>query len=275
MSTTDRRSSLPISFLTDFGSEDEFAGVCHAVIARIDPEIRVIDVSHGIAPGDVRRGALALAAFAEFSPPAVHLAVVDPGVGTDRRAVAVAAGDHYLVGPDNGLLAPAIDRLGGADGAVEISASSVRLLPTSPTFHGRDVFSPVAASLAAGVDLAGLGTTFDPATLVPLDLPEPELGNDRLLVHVLISDRFGNVVLDADRGLVERSFLAEGRTALVEFGGTAALEIVFGETFGDAEPGQPLLYCDSSGRLTLAVNRGDAARQFALGPDDELSITPA
>lgn len=266
---------LPVSFLTDFGYEDEFTGVCRAVIFGVDPDIRVIDVTHGIPQGDLRRGALALAAFVHYSTPAVHLAVVDPGVGTARRAVAIEAGNHYLVGPDNGLLVPAAECLGGADRVIELTETPVRLNPTSATFHGRDIFSPVAASLAAGSDFVRLGAPLAADALTPLDMPRAELERDRLLVHVLVPDRFGNLVLDADRGLVEQSFLAPGRSVVIEFEETAAVEVTFRRTFGDAEPGQPLLYCDSSGRLNLAVNGGDAAEQFGLQPDDELILTPA
>lgn len=263
-----------VSFLTDFGYSDEFAGVCRGVIGRINPELTVIDVTHGIEAGDVRRGALALAAFVEFSAPAVHLAVVDPGVGTDRRALGLAAGEHFLVGPDNGLLWLAADRLGGIDQAVEISESPFRLEPTHRTFHGRDVFSPVAARLASGTAILEVGDPVGPGSVVPLDLPRSRLEGELLVGHVIAADRYGNIMLNVTGDLIENSFLDPGGRVVMESPGPVVTEIAIGETFGDAGPGEPLLYPDSSGHLALAVNRGDAAATFALSPGDEISLSP-
>ncbi|MGB0120587.1 MAG: SAM-dependent chlorinase/fluorinase [Solirubrobacterales bacterium] len=267
--------SRPITFLTDFGVEDEFSGVCRAVIDRFDPEIRVIDVTHGINPGDVRRGALALAALVHYSAPAVHLAVVDPGVGTDRRALALCAGDHFLVGPDNGLLVPAADRLGGADRAFEISESPARLVPTHRTFHGRDIFSPVAAELARGLPPEELGIEIDASSLVTLDFPEPSLDSGLLVAHVLAHDRYGNLALNVGPELILQSFLKDGASVTVEAGGSRIGEMPFGSAFGEVETGSPILFPDSSGSLALAVNGGSAAKKFDLAPDDELLIRPA
>ena len=149
----------PITFLSDYGWSDEFAGVCRAVIARIAPEARVIDLSHGIARHDVGQGAAVLANAVGFAPAGIHLAVVDPGVGTERRPVAVASADdgRVFLGPDNGLLSLALDRFGGAVAAADLSSSPLRLEPVSATFHGRDLFAPVAAHLALGASLAGGG----------------------------------------------------------------------------------------------------------------------
>lgn len=265
--------SRPVSFLTDFGYEDEFTGVCRAVIERIDPEIRVIDVTHGIAPGDVRRGALALAAHVPYSSPAVHLAVVDPGVGTDRRAIAIEAGDHFLVGPDNGLLTIAADRL-GADRAFEISESPLRLSPFHRTFHGRDLFSPVAAELARGLPIEETGIEIDATSLVQLNLPEARLTEDLLVTHVLASDRYGNLTLDAGPDLILESFLRDGERVTVEIENRPTVEVPFGSTFADAAIGYPVFFPDSSGSLSLAVNRGDAASLFGLEPDQELRLSP-
>ncbi|HTU16269.1 MAG TPA: SAM-dependent chlorinase/fluorinase [Solirubrobacterales bacterium] len=264
----------PLSFLTDFGGEDEFAGVCRAVVDRVDPSIRVIDVTHGIAAGDVRRGALALASFVPYSAPAVHLAVVDPGVGTDRRAIAIEAGDHHLVGPDNGLLLLAADRLGGASRAFEISESPYRLSPTHRTFHGRDIFAPVAAELARGLPLEEMGTEIDATGLVRLDLPEARLENDLLTVHVLTVDHYGNLLLDAGPAVILESFLRDGERVSVEIVDRPTVEVPFGAAFGDVRAGYPVLFPDSSGSLSLAVNRGHAASLFGLEPDDELRIRP-
>src|SRR5918999_1729963 len=157
---------LPITFLSDYGYEDEFAGVCRAVVSQIAPDARLTDLTHGIVRGDVRHGALAL---------------VDPEVGTSRRAVAVTTMDEgrFLVGPDNGLLAPSIERFGGAARAIDLSRSPFRLEPVSATFHGRDLFAPVAAHLAIGARLDEAGEKFDPAELTALELPRPEVGPDR------------------------------------------------------------------------------------------------
>lgn len=265
----------PISFLTDFGFEDEFTGVCRAVIDRIDPSIKVIDVTHGVAPGDIRRGALALAAYVPYAAPSIHLAVVDPGVGTDRRAVAIEAGDHFLVGPDNGLLTPAADRLGGPYRAFEISDSPHRLSPVHRTFHGRDLFSPVAAELARGLPLEEMGTEIDATSLVRLDLPEATLRGDLLVTHVLTSDRYGNLTLDAGPEIILESFLKDGERVTVEITDRPTVEVPFGSTFGDVAPGYPVFFPDSSGSLSLAVNLGDAASLFGLEPDQELRLSPA
>src|SRR5919108_4547753 len=171
----------PITFLSDYGYDDEFAGICRAVISRIEPEARVIDLTHGIARHAVRQGAAILANALPYTPPGVHMAVVDPGVGSPRRALAVrtAAEDRILVGPDNGLLWPAIGRLGGAVEAADISLSPFRLEPISATFHGRDVFAPVAAHLAGGTALSEAGEALAPDTLATLELGEPAIAPRR------------------------------------------------------------------------------------------------
>lgn len=273
-----------VTFLSDFGYEDEFTGVCRAVIGRINPELIVLDVAHGIEPGDVQRGALALAAFVPYSAPAAHLAVVDPGVGTDRRALALSAGDHFLIGPDNGLLALAAERLGGIDDSAEISESPFRLEPAHRTFHGRDLFSPVAAHLASGVPISEIGDPVDPGSVLRLDLPKPRLEGELLVAHVVARDRYGNLALDLTAEMIEGSFLTPemiegsfltpGSRVAIETRGPVVTEIPVGETFGDVGPGEPVLYPDSSGSLALAVNGGDAAARFCLSPGDEIPISP-
>ncbi|HEX2128183.1 MAG TPA: SAM-dependent chlorinase/fluorinase, partial [Solirubrobacterales bacterium] len=174
----------PITFLSDYGSDDEFAGVCRGVIAQIAPAAPVIDLTHGIPRHDVAQGAAILANALPYTPPGVHLAVVDPGVGSPRKAIAVGVADdeRILVGPDNGLLTLAIERLGGADSAADVSLSDVRLEPISATFHGRDVFAPVAAHLALGAELTDLGEPIDPAELVSLQRAEPIIEPGRRVV---------------------------------------------------------------------------------------------
>lgn len=255
----------PILFLSDFGYEDEYAGACRAVAERFAPGVRVIDLTHGIAPGDVRRGALALAAATERSGPAVYLAVVDPGVGTERRGLALRAGDCFLVGPDNGLLTLAAERLGGVAEAADITGTPLRLEPVAPTFHGRDVFTPVAAHLAAGRPLRAAGEPLD-GEPVALELPQPRREGEALIAHVLYLDRFGNAILDA-----APEELA-GASAMWLEGAGESRELPVVRAFGEVEPGAAALFTDSSGRLGLAVNGGSAAARFALERDTEVRL---
>ena len=263
----------PITFLSDYGYDDEFAGVCRAVICRIEPEARVIDLTHGVARHAVREGAAILANSLPYTPPGVHLAVVDPGVGSARRAVAVltAAEDRILVGPDNGLLWPAIARLGGAVEAADVSLSPFRLEPISATFHGRDIFAPVAAHLAGGATLAEVGEALAPDALATLEFGEPGIEPGRVLAHVVYVDRYGNVALDlADRHLPETG-LRMGHRVEVETGGRSRTA-VFALTFADVEAGELILYEDSYRSLALALNRGSAAEALRLSPGDEVVL---
>src|SRR5207253_3848790 len=189
-----------ITFLTDFGLEDDFVGTCHGVMKRIAPEVQIIDLTHGVRPGRIQQGALVLADALPYMPAGVHLAVVDPGVGGGRRALALrdAAGRTY-VGPDNGLLLPAAERFGGVAEVHELANPAYALEPVSRTFHGRDLFSPASAHLALGLPLAELGPPLDPDALVRLDVPEPEVSRSRIRATVLGVDRFGNVSLNLSR----------------------------------------------------------------------------
>jgi len=183
-----------LTFLTDYGLEDGFTAACHGVAAQIAPQIPVIDITHLIPGGDVRRGAAVLAQTMPYFPPAVHVAVVDPGVGTDRRGIAVAAGDAILVGPDNGLLSWAVSVAGGPRTAISLTNKELWLNPTAaPTFHGRDIFMPVAAHLAAGTDLAAAGTEIDVSDLVTLPPPASRVLDGTAQGEVLTVDTFGNV----------------------------------------------------------------------------------
>ena len=267
---------LPITFLSDYGADDEFAGVCRAVAAQIAPDAPLIDLTHGIARGDVRHGALALANALPFCPPGIHLAVVDPGVGTARRPVAVTTMDEgrFLVGPDNGLLAPALERFGGAARAIDLSRSPFRLEPVSATFHGRDIFAPTAAHLAIGARLDEAGEKFDPAELTGLDLPTPSIDGDRVTAHALYADRFGNVALDLDGKAAAESPLAGAERIEVK-APDGTFQARWTRTFADVGRGEVLLYEDSSGALALAVNGGSAAGLLDLNPDDEVVLRPA
>ncbi len=270
-----RGVARPITFLSDYGYEDEFAGVCRAVIARLAPEALVVDLTHGIPRHAVAVGAAVLANALPFAPPGVHLAVVDPEVGSARRGVAVrvASEERVVVGPDNGLLWPALARLGGAVEAVDVSLSRFRLEPISPTFHGRDVFAPVAAHLARGAALTDAGEPVDAGSLVVLEQSQPQIQPGRVVAHVVSVDRYGNASLDlADRELPGTG-LKLGRPLDVEArGGTR--RAVFASTFADVPSGELILYEDSARKLALAVNRASAAEALRLEPGDEVTLRP-
>jgi S-adenosylmethionine hydrolase len=265
-----------ITFLSDYGLEDDFVGVCHAVIASICPEARVIDLAHRLGRHDVRAGALILQRALPYSPVGVHLAVVDPDVGAARRAVALRLADgRQLVGPDNGLLSLASEDAGGVVEAVDLARSRFRLQPVSATFHGRDIFAPAAAHLAAGVQLPELGDPCDPGELVALALPQARFEDGVLHAHALRVDRFGNVQLDAMHEQLAQTGLKLGHGITVE---TAAGEIhraAYVRTFADVGAGDLLVYEDSSRRLALAVSRGDAAAQLRIAVDDALRLSAA
>lgn len=260
----------PVTFLSDYGYEDEFAGVCRSVIAWIAPEARVIDLSHGVRRQDIRRGALMLQRALPFAPPGVHLAVVDPGVGTSRRPVAVrtAEEDRVLVGPDNGLLAPAAECFGGTVEAVDIERSSFALDGAGGTFDGRDLFAPVAAQLAKGAALADAGEPFDPGTLKALKLPLPRLDGETLRCRVIDVDGYGNAATNAIPEDVPG--LVPG--ASVEVGGAVRVRLPYVRAFAEVGAGLPLLFTDSSGALALGVNMGSAAESLRLRPGDELVL---
>lgn len=267
---------LPITFLSDYGVSDDFAGVCRAVIARLAPGAQVIDITHGIARHDVRSGAAVLADAIPFAPLGVHLAIVDPGVGGPRRAVAVRSAEqgHVFVGPDNGLLPPALDVLGGPAEAYDISDSSFRIEPPSATFHGRDLFAPVAARVAAGADLADAGEQFDPAELERNVESRPRLEQNTAFAHVDRIDGFGNVALDLTGVDLQGHPLAGA--AKVSVGSRAHRRAaVRCRSFEDVPEGSFLFYEDSSGRMAVAVNRGSAAELLEIRPGDELELEPA
>ena len=262
----------PITFLTDYGVDDDFVGVCHAVIARIAPDVRVIDLGHGVPRHDVRTGALLLRRALPYAPPGVHLAVVDPEVGAERRALALRCTeeDRILVGPDNGLLHLAAQRFGGVAEVVDVARSPHRLEPASATFHGRDLFAPVAAHLANGEPLGAAGDPLEPSELVRLDMPLAYLDGEELVAHPLGFDRFGNVMLDVEHTELAESGLRLGRRVLVN-----DREAVFAVTFADVPRGSLLLYEDAYRTLSLAINRGSARDELGLEPDGEVRIRPA
>ena len=266
-----------ISFLSDYGCSDEFVGVCHGVIAQRCPGARVIDITHAIPRHDVRTGALVLRDALEFMPRGVHLAVVDPEVGSAgahaRRAVALRAAheERLLVGPDNGLLMLAGERLGGVLEAVEIGRSRERLEPVSATFHGRDIFAPVAGALAAGESLAGVGEPLAVGELRVIVLPEAHVVDGALVSHLLRVDHFGNLILDASHELLAEVNLRLGAKLAVETDGRVH-RARYVATFADVGEGELLLYEDAQRMVALAVNRGSAAERLAIPRDAEIVV---
>ena len=263
-----------LSFLTDYGLDDGFVAACHGVAARIAPHASIIDVTHLIPPGDVRRGAAVLAQTVPYLPPAVHVAVVDPGVGTARRGVAVAAGDSVFVGPDNGLLSWAVTASGGAARAFSLTNRDLWLASVAATFHGRDIFMPVAAHLADGTELAATGTEIDVADLVTLPVPERTIRDSVAAGEVLTVDRFGNVQLTITAADAAEIGLKPGATALVRCG-RHQLIISYRDMFGAVAPGELVAYTDSAGLVSIAVNGGDAAQRLGLPPGARVSIATA
>ncbi len=258
-----------ITFLSDFGHQDEFVGVVHSVIRSIAPEVGVVDLTHGIRPHDVRAGALALARSVEYLCPGVVLAVVDPGVGTDRRAVAVEVGDgvSVLVGPDNGLLASAVAMVGGASRAVELTSTDHQLPRIGSTFDGRDVFAPAAAHLAMGVDLTEFGPLIDPATLMPGLLPIIGVEDGALVMEALWIDQYGNVQLN-----ISPDDLADWGDPFTLVVADRRQTIAMRRAYRDIGTNEVGAVVDSSGLVSLAVNGGSAAATLGISPNDELRI---
>jgi S-adenosyl-L-methionine hydrolase (adenosine-forming) len=263
-----------LSFLTDYGLDDGFVAACHGVAARIAPHASIIDVTHLIPPGDIRRGAAVLAQTVPYLPPAVHVAVVDPGVGTARRGVAVAAGDSVFVGPDNGLLSWAVTASGGAARAFSLTNRDLWLASVAATFHGRDIFMPVAAHLADGTELTATGAEIDVADLVVLPAPERQIRDFVAEGEVLTVDRFGNVQLTITASDAAQIGLRPGTTARIRSGGHR-LTVPYREMFGAVAPGELVAYADSAGLVAIAVNGGNAAQRLGLAPGTRVSIAAA
>ena len=276
----DRALPPVITFLSDYGQLDEFVGVCHGVMARRCPSARVIDLTHSLPRHDVRSGAIVLRSALPFLPAGVHLAVVDPGVSAAgrhaRRAVAIRTveHDHLLVGPDNGLLMPAAERLAGVAEAVDIGESPERLEPVSRTFHGRDIFAPVAAALAAGEPLSNVGDPLAVSQLRRIGLPSAQMGDGLITVHVLRGDTFGNLILDATNDQLMALGAVPGDVLTVSHAG-AVRTARYAATFAEVTPGELLIYEDATRMVALAVNRGSAAELLGAGADDELTVRPA
>ncbi|SDT77908.1 SAM hydrolase/SAM-dependent halogenase family protein [Actinoplanes derwentensis] len=254
-----------ISFTTDYGTFDGFAAACHGSIARVAPEVRVIDVTHHVPPADVTRGAAVLAQTAPHLPAAVHLAVVDPGVGTARRGIVLTTPNGLLIGPDNGLLIWAAEALGGITAAHVLDNKDWQLGDVSRTFHGRDLFAPAAARLASGAAPEKAGPEADPATLIRLPDPAVTIGDGWIEAEVLTVDRFGNVQLAADAAALS----GLGSDLLIN-GGVRARR---GTTFADVNAGELLVFPDSADRVAIAVNNGRAVVLLSVRPGDTVRIT--
>ena len=265
-----------LTFLTDFG--DTAPATCRGVIWSILPGARINDLTHGTRAFGIREAAFLLWSSLPYQPVGVHLAVVDPGVGTSRRGIAieVARGDR-LVGPDNGLLLPAAERLGGVSAAHALENRALWRASVSHTFHGRDIFAPVAAHLAAGTPIAETGPAIDPGDLVTLAFPQPAIRDGALETSVLFVDSFGNVRLagvPADLASL-RGALTPGDRFGVTVGGSAT-EMTWQTTFGTVDPGDPLLYEDADyDGLAIGVNQGSAADRLGLEIDTAVRIEPA
>jgi S-adenosylmethionine hydrolase len=261
-----------VSFLSDFGVGDEFVGVVHGVIARISPETRVIDVAHGIPAGDVRGGALALTRAVQYLPEGVLLAVVDPGVGTDRRAIAAETPWGFFVGPDNGLLSPAVAMVGGASRIVSIENPELRIPSPGATFEGRDRFAPAAAVLSSGeAELSDLGPEVPPDAVAPLLLPLPENEDGRVSGEAWWVDTFGNVQTNIGPDELRMTGAAPGRPVRVRVG-TTVREIPWVESYGAVEEGSLLLHVDSAGLVALAVRGGRADQALNLAVGSSVSL---
>lgn len=261
-----------ITFLSDFGLNDDFVGTCHGVIKQVAPEIEVIDITHGIRPHGILQGALILEQTLPFMPRSVIMGVVDPGVGVDRKPIAVRTAEgRMLVGPDNGLLSLAFARLGGAEEAVELVCSAYTLAEVCKTFEGRDLFAPAAAHLCRGVALDKLGPRLPVKELVRLEPPRPTVSRGRITATVVYVDKFGNVQLYLTAKDLGRIGAKIGARLAVAYGGEQ-WSIPFVAAFAEVEPGDLLVYEDSYKRIAFSMNQGNAAQIFQIGECDQMSF---
>jgi S-adenosyl-L-methionine hydrolase (adenosine-forming) len=261
-----------LTFLTDYGLEDAFVAVCHAVASQIAPDLQITDITHLVPHGDIRRGAMVLAQAVPYFPPAVHVAVVDPGVGTARRGVAVEAGGSLFVGPDNGLLSVAVAAAGGAVRAVSLTNRALWRDTTAATFHGRDIFMPVAARMAAGLPLNEAGDPAEVTSLVTLPRPKCLITAGGAQVEVVTVDGFGNVQLSLAGADAPRAGLIPGANVTLAWAGRE-IAVPFVTTFGEVAPGEPLCYRDGGDWVAIAVAGGHAARRFDLRPGTGMTLT--
>jgi S-adenosyl-L-methionine hydrolase (adenosine-forming) len=264
-----------ITFTSDYGLEDEFVGVCRGVIKRFAPDVEILDISHAIPPQDLRAGANVLAQAVPFMPPAVHLAIVDPGVGTERRAVVIGTrAGPPLIGPDNGLLWLAAQTLGGATQAHEITRDDLCLQPKSRTFHGRDIFAPIAARLALGMPPEEVGPALNVDDLQSLELPVAKVDDDHVHGQIVQTDHFGNLQLNVVRDDLESLGVMIGDAVELRVGGKAHA-VQFCQTFAEVAAGRLAVIEDSYRRIAVVVNRGSAAKRLEAHRGDPVILARA
>jgi hypothetical protein len=264
-----------VTFLSDYGLQDEFVGVCRGVMLGIKPDLNIIDIHHNILRQDVRHGAIVLQQSIKFMPEGVHLAVVDPAVGTERRAVAIESRfGEVFVAPDNGLVMPAVNECGGVKAAYLLSNRSLMLSPMSATFQGRDVFAPAVAHIANGVGLKEFGPEIAADELVGLEVPVAWPHDDHLHAEVLQLDRFGNLQLNFNQQVLEDVGMAAGKRVEIRMEGHR-LQVPYGKSFADVEVGEFVLVEDSYQRLSLAVNKGDAAARLQATAGSTIIVGPS
>ena len=265
--------SLPVSFLSDFGLQDEFVGVVHGVMAKLAPDSRVIDIGHGFPRGNVKAAALALTRSIQYLPEGVCLVVVDPGVGTERRAIAAETPWGFFVGPDNGVLSPAVAMVGGASEIVSIENPEAMIPSPGETFHGRDVFGPAAALLAAGdAALGDLGPTVPGDTVMPMMLPLTETSGSVVTGEAWWVDQFGNVETNISPDDLSMVGVQQGETVTVKVGATLH-SVPWVTSYGDVDDGDPLIHVDSVGLMALAVRGGRADDQLNVAEGVAVSVT--
>lgn len=272
MSPSKQRRYDWVTFTSDYGLDDVFVGVCRGVVAQIAPHVRVLDVCHQVTPQDVAQGATSLATAIPYLPVAINLALVDPMHGQTARGVVVETSDgSLLVGPDNGILSLAWDARGGITAAVEISNPKLCLETVHRTFRGRDIFAPVAAHLANGVELAEIGEPVDPDTLVRLPVRGVVVDDDHVHGEVSLVDHFGNVSLNVCRADLEAAGMTFGDTVELRCNGRT-MNVPFTATYGDVARGRLTLCEDSFRSIMLAVNAGHASRELRVGRGEPVVI---
>lgn len=266
------KETLIISFLSDYGYEDGWIASCKGVILTIAPKARFLDISHGISSFNVRKGALVLASTLPYLPKGIHVAIIDPGVGTARRGIImqVKRGD-FLVGPDNGIFGPVIERLGGAKEGVEITNKKYMSKEICATFHGRDIFSPVAAHLFLGVKMGEFGQKIKPREMQQSPWKKPKIANDQVIGEIIDIDKFGTLRSNISPEIIEKIGLEKTNQILSEWSNNT-FDAPFVDTFGEVEEGKKLLLVDSTGLLSLAINCGNAAEELNCDMGDRVII---
>lgn len=259
-----------ITLLTDFGTQDTYVGTMKGVIASICPQAQVVDLTHEVPPQDIAAGAFLLDVSVDYFPKGtVHVAIVDPGVGTARKPIAIRTERAFFVGPDNGIFTLVLQRYRPAE-AVCLDNPQYHLSEQSATFHGRDLFAPVAAHIANGIPLQNFGTAITRFQRLPL--PRIRVDWQGIRATVVHIDRFGNALTNLTRADFEKWCRQWAVSEpLVQVAGESAL-LPIGRTYGDVPEGQPIALFGSSARLEVAVNRGSAAQRFRLKRGDTVRV---